>query len=542
MPSVAPSSPWYHRSWVVTLASVVLPPVGCALVWTRRWRGWKSAVLRPLATIGMVGISLVHLFLFFGLRVELDGSGFRPIFTFRSSARDVERLEAHRAAQRTQTPPTASSASERGATPSAQATGSPDNAGVDRRVGTNQPGEQRTADTAAPSTGPLSLARPYWTQFRGPNRDGVYSERAVLSSWPANGPPLLWRQPVGGGYASFAVADGRAFTIEQRRTNEVVAAYDVQSGRELWTNSWTAFFQEPMGGDGPRATPTWQDGRVFALGAAGELRALDAATGRTLWRTNILEQHGARNLTWGMAASPLVVDGKVIVVPGGPGASVVAYAASTGAVVWKSLGDAQSYTSPIIATLAGQRQLVVVSAERAMGLTLDGGALLWEYPWVTQYGANVAQPMILDEGHFFISAGYDHGSALVEVTRTEGGFQAREIWKNKNMKNRFSSAVLHEGAVYGFDEGILACVDARTGERRWKGGRYGYGQLLLAGGNLIAVTEEGDLALVRATPETFEEIARVAALEGKTWNVPAIADGVLLVRNGREMAAYRVSR
>jgi outer membrane protein assembly factor BamB len=541
MEPVEPPEPWYHRFWAVAAASLLLPPVGCALLWTRRWRGWKSALLRPLATLVMVGISVLHLFLFFGLRVEMDGSGFRPMFSFRSAAEDTARLEAHRAAQQhAQVPPGAAAVPVPDSPP--PAAGAAERAGADRPPGVAASVAREKSETAAQPASPPSAPRAYWTAFRGPNRDGVYTERPVLASWPPSGPQLLWRQPIGGGYASFSVAGGRAFTIEQRRGNEVVAAYDVRSGRELWTCAWPALFEESMGGSGPRATPTWQDGRVYALGAEGELRALDEATGRTLWRTNILEQNVARNLTWGMAASPLVVDGKVIVLPGGRNASVVAYNASTGEIAWKALGDPQAYTSPMMADLAGQRQLIVVSAERAMGLRVEDGSLLWEYPWVTQYGANVAQPLILDDRHVLISAGYDHGAAVVEVTQAGGRFQAHEVWKNKFMKNRFSSAVAREGAVFGFDEGILACIDARTGERRWKGGRYGYGQVLLAGGNLVGITEEGELVLVRAMPERFEELARVPAIDGKTWNVPAIADGILLVRNGREMAAYRISQ
>jgi outer membrane protein assembly factor BamB len=382
----------------------------------------------------------------------------------------------------------------------------------------------------------------YWREFRGPGRKGDYEEMPILTTWPSAGLRQLWRQPVGGGYASFSIADGRAFTIEQRRDREVVAAYDLETGRELWTHSWPAEFVESMGGDGPRATPTWDDGRVYALGATGELHVLDASTGKRIWSRNILEDAGAQNLTWGMAASPLIVDGKVIVLPGGSGGkSVVAYDKLTGERVWSAQSDRQAYTSPVVVTLAGKRQLLVVSAARAMGLTLEAGELLWEFPWTTMYDINSAQPVVIDANRFVISAGYDHGAALIEVTQADGGFRARAVWENRNLKNRFNSSVLHEGYIYGFDESIFACIDARTGERKWKGGRYGYGQVLLAGGHLIILTESGEVALLRATPERHEELARFSALEGKTWNVPAISGGKLLVRNSREMAAFDLS-
>jgi outer membrane protein assembly factor BamB len=351
----------------------------------------------------------------------------------------------------------------------------------------------------------------------------------------------LWKQPIGGGYASFAIAKGRAFTIEQRRGREVVAAYDIQTGRELWTDSWDALFSESMGGDGPRATPTWHQGKLYVLGATGEFRCYSADTGKALWSKNILSESGAENIMWGMANSPLVVDEKVIVTPGGRGRSVTAYHKDTGDFIWGALDDKPAYTSPTIETILGQRQLIIVTAKRVAALTPADGKLLWEFPWTTMYDINCAQPIVFDSNRVFVSAGYDHGSALLEISKSGAGFGVRVLWENKNMKNRFNSSVLHRGFIYGFDESIFACIDARTGERKWKGGRYGYGQSILAGDHIIVLSESGDLVLLEATPESHRELARFSAIEGKTWNYPAIAGGILLVRNPREMAAFRVS-
>jgi outer membrane protein assembly factor BamB len=296
-----------------------------------------------------------------------------------------------------------------------------------------------------------------------------------------------------------------------------------------------------MGGDGPRATPTWDEGRIYALGAEGELRCLDAETGRLVWSKNVLRENGASNLQWGMAAAPLVVEENLVVLPGGPaGRSVVAYNKRTGEPVWGALDDKQSYTSPMLVTLAGERQILVVTARRALGLT-TGGKLLWEYPWSTQYDINAAQPVIVGPDRFLLSAGYGHGAALVRVTKSGDKYSATTVWENTRLKNKFTSSVLHEGYVYGLDEAILACIDAANGELKWKGGRYGYGQLVLATGHLIVATEDGDVALVRATPERHDELVRFSALDGKTWNHPAISQGVLLVRNGTEMSAFRIS-
>lgn len=387
-----------------------------------------------------------------------------------------------------------------------------------------------------------AAAKNYWTNFRGPKRDGHYDEVPISTSWPANGPATLWKQPVGVGYASFAIAEGKAYTIEQRRGQEAVTAYDLATGRELWKQAWDGEFTDSTG-DGPRSTPTWDQGRLYALGATGELRCLDAETGRVIWGKNILTENQASNLQWAQAASPLIVDDKVIVLPGGGGGkSVVAYNKMTGAPVWKSLDDRQAYVSPMLVELGGRPQIVVVSALRVVGLVPETGALLWSYPWGTDMGINVSQPIVVDKNRFFISSGYGKGAALVELKGSGNTFTANTVWENTNMKNKFNSSVLHNGYVYGLDEGILVCLDVNTGERKWKEGRYGYGQVVLASGHLI-VTDgtTGDVALVKASPDKYTEVARFSALKGQTWNYPALAGGRLLVRNSNEMAAYDIA-
>ena len=390
-----------------------------------------------------------------------------------------------------------------------------------------------------PATPPVAAAvAGSWTDYRGPARDGIYRERPLAASWPAGGPKLLWKQPVGEGHASFAVARGVAYTIEQRRQREVVAAYDVKTGREIWTNGWDTLFSERMGGDGPRATPTYAAGIVYALGAAGELRALRADTGVLVWRANILDDTGASNLQWAMSGSPLVVDGKVIVQPGGRGGSVVAYDQVRGTPLWKALDDPGAYVSPFVTTVAGRRQIVTWTGERVVGLGIEDGALLWSHRWTNDNKINVAQPVVVGPNRVFVSTGYSKGATLIEVTPSGAGFNATAVYQTPRMKNRLSSSVLLDGYLYGLDEGILACLEAATGRLAWKGGRYGHGQMILAGDRLVLTTEGGDLALVRATPAAFEELARVPGIEGRTWNVPAIDDGILLVRNAQEMAAF----
>ena len=468
-----------------------------------------------IASGALLAVAGAVLYLF-GVRLVLDGGGGIHVARTESATKRAEEIAKHREAQRAPAAAASNAVSGAAATSAASAPVRPDGA-PDPLVGTST----------------------YWKDFRGPDRDGHYRQQPIRTDWSAALKPR-WKQPVGGGYASFTIARGRAFTIEQRAEQEVVAAYDVMTGRELWTTSWNVVFRESMGGDGPRATPTWHDGRVYALGATGELRALEDGSGRTVWRTNILEDAGAENIQWGMSGSPLVVDDTVVVLPGGSnGRSVVAYDVNTGKRRWGALDDHASYSSPMLVTLAGVRQILTFTATRLVGLSPDGSQLLWEFPWKTQYEVNASQPLVAGPDRVFISTGYGTGAAMLQLAPgSDGRLAVRELWRTNRMKNQFTSSVLHEGFIYGLDESILACIDASNGDLMWKGGRYGYGQVMLASGHLIILTEQGELALVRPHPGSHQELARFPAIEGKTWNHPAMSDGFLLIRNLNEMAGY----
>ena len=494
--------------WALWVGILVFPPAGLALWWMRRGVG---PVARVTGTLGICVVAAVELFTVYGMRLEWNGALKVSGISFDTRGQRDARLEASRARQ----------------APEAPAPAQPD---------------------ATPAVAPRALApsvktikAAYWSDFRGPGRAGVYAETEIDTAWPAAGLPRLWKQPVGGGYASFTVAEGRAYTIEQRRDREAVTAYDVETGRELWAFTYAALFDEIMGGAGPRATPVYRGGLLYSLGAKGDLYCLWAKTGKQKWWKNILADNGTRNQEWGMAASPLMVDNMVVVTPGGaPGKSMVAYDRFSGEAVWRALNDRAGYTSPILATLAGRRQIVWISAQRAVGVDPETGALLWEYAFPAQMDMNCSQPVVVDDASVLLSSSPGAGAALLEITKTGETYAARAVWRNNHMKNKFNSSVLYQGYIYGFDDTILACIDARTGELRWKGGRYGYGQLLLAGGYLVVVSEQGEVALVRATPEGYRELARFAAVEGRTWNIPAIDNGLLLVRNSSEMACFRL--
>lgn len=490
--------PWYRTPFFSRLLAVALPPLAIALAWTNRS---LSTTRKVIATVALAlfcipyVVFIVWLLVFLNLaQLEWKG-GLGPSLVLRKTQPDFNALERDRAEQ------------------------------------------ARESDAAFSRT---PNRRAYWTDFRGPRRDGHYDEQPILLDWPESGPRRLWRQPIGGGYASFVVADGRAFTIEQRRDSEAVVAYDVETGRELWHYSYPAVFSEWMGGDGPRATPTILADMLYSLGATGELICFGASSGTMLWRKNVLQDNQAGNLRYGLAASPLAVGDQVVVLAGdaSAGKSVVAYDRLTGRRVWSALDDRQSYTSPMLVELAGLRQILIVTASRLLGLATDGTKVLWEFPWSVQYENATATPLVVGTNRVLISAGYGAGAALVEISRSAEDFTAKPVWRNRNLKTKFNPAVVWQGHAYGLDEGVLTCIDLATGERRWRDGRYGYGQTLLASGHLIVLGGEGELALVKATPERWQQLRKVRALNGKTWNVPALAGGFLLVRNSAEMTCF----
>jgi outer membrane protein assembly factor BamB len=379
-------------------------------------------------------------------------------------------------------------------------------------------------------------------QFFGASRDGVAQSVKLARDWNATPPRLLWRQPAGAGWSAFAVVGGRAFTQEQLGEDEAVTCYDLLTGRLLWSHSNTAHFKQWQGGDGPRATPTVQGGRVFAIGATGILDCLDAATGRRIWSRDVLAENKLENLIWGVSASPLVFDETVIVTGGlTKGPSVLAYRKSDGEPLWRSGEDKASYASPTIATLAGRRVILSVNAATLTAHDPANGRLLLSYPFADDKWPKASQPVVLGGDRVFLSAGYGAGCALLEIKAgADGKLVAGQLWKNLRMKTQFNSAAARDGFLYGLDDGLLACVEISSGERKWKGGRYGSGQTLLVDDLIIVQGESGAVALAEAQPGGFKELGRIPALGAKTWNHPTLVGRYLLVRNSEEMACYEL--
>lgn len=408
---------------------------------------------------------------------------------------------------------------------------------------------QRLAQPAGNKSVDLAQTTAYDSPgFRGAQRDGVARSEPFAVDWQKQPPRLLWKHPVGAGWSSFAVVGDYCVTMEQRDEREATVCYELLTGHELWAHYETASFYEATSGEGPRTTPTIHAGRVYSLGATGILNCLDGATGKPIWTVNILTDSSAANRLFGVTGSPLVTCSLVIVNSGGRGSSLTAYNGETGERIWQGGTSGASYSSPQLARLGGSEQVLDFNADGLSAHDLATGKPLWQVPWISNPAErnNVCQPVVLSEvngtaGNFvFIASGYGMGCALLEVQQEGDEFQVTERWRNRNLKAKFSSVVMHDGHIYGLDEAILTCLEVATGKRCWKGGRYNYGQLILAGKHLVVQLETGEVAVVKATPNAFQELTRFEALSVRTWNHPVLVGRHLLVRNDREAACFEL--
>jgi outer membrane protein assembly factor BamB len=374
-------------------------------------------------------------------------------------------------------------------------------------------------------------------------RDGIVHGVRINTDWTSSPPREIWRHAIGPGWSSFAVRGDLVYTQEQRGEDEVVSCYRLSTGAPVWRHRDPIRFWEAEGGAGPRATPTVDNGRVYAMGATGIVNALDANTGAVIWSRNAPTDTEHTVPDWGVASSPIVVNGLVIVSVAG---RLAAYDAATGAPRWLGPAGGGGYSSPHLATLHGVPQVLMIRGARTIGVAPSDGTLLWEFS-TGQPSVAIVQPAVTDNGDVLISDGdtmVGNGIRRVAVSRNGSEWKAEERWNSRGLKPAFNDYVVHKGYAYGFDPTILAAIDLGDGARTWKGGRYGNGQLLLLADQdlLLVISEEGELALVSATPDQYTELARMPALNGKTWNHPVVVGDILLVRNGEEMAAYRLPK
>ncbi len=376
-----------------------------------------------------------------------------------------------------------------------------------------------------------------WPQWRGLNRDGHGAAGALLESWPEAGPPVPWRRAIGSGFSSVVVKGDRLYTAWSDEGSEKLFGLDVATGETLWSVDLGEDFEEEFG-NGPRSTPL-VDARnvVYMLSSRARLVAVQGQDGKQVWSVDLFKKFGAGSFRRGYASSPLLADDLVVVHVGPRRGAVVAVSRDTGKVAWAALGGRSESSSPVMATLAGRRQIVSTLGYGLAAVDPSDGSMLWRYPWPTEHRLNITTPVILPGDRVLISSGYDQGSSVVRVSESEGQWSVEEIWLQKRFRNHFNTSVHVDGFLYGYDNAILKCINAQTGEEVWKTRGFGKGSLIAAGERLVALTESGELVLVKASPESFEEIARAEILSGKCWTSPTLADGRVYLRSHEELVA-----
>jgi outer membrane protein assembly factor BamB len=419
------------------------------------------------------------------------------------------------------------------ATPSAAA---PDARKDGKLIGAETP----PANLDRPAMSESGFGEAEWPGFRGPARDGIVRGVQIETDWSKSSPVELWRKPIGPGWSSFAVHGDLVYTQEQRGEDELVSCYRLTTGEPVWRHRDPVRFWESNGGAGPRGTPTLHNNRVYTLGATGVINALDANNGGVVWSRNAATDTEVEVPGWGVASSPLVIDDLVVVAVSG---RLIAYDIRTGQPRWLGPVGGAGYSSPHLVTIDGVAQILLLRGSRTISVAPADGALLWEHTWLP--GVSIVQPALTADGDVLISSGDAMGGLgmrRLAVARTPTGWTVEERWTSRGLKPYFNDFVVHEGHVFGFDGSILASISLADGERTWKGGRYGHGQMVLLPDQdlLLVLSEDGELALVSATSDKFTEVARFPALNAKTWNHPVLVGDVLLVRNGEEMTAFRL--
>ena len=403
---------------------------------------------------------------------------------------------------------------------------------------------ESVAPVKSPEAGDITAAllNPEWPGFRGADRAGCSHGPQISTNWTAQPPRQLWKIPVGPAWSSFAVAGRLLFTQEQRGPNETVVCYEAETGREVWNQPIEARFDEPLGGPGPRATPTLAEGGLFVTGTTGHFLRLNPVTGAIVWKQNLKEIAGREAPMWGFAASPLVTRSTVIVHAGGPGdKGLLGFDFASGALRWSAADGDHSYSSPQLNSILGEELVLMLTNDGLLLIDPATGKQRLNYEW--KFGNYRAlQPSVVGDDTILLPTGMNTGTRAIRITKTNGQLAAEELWTSRNLKPDFTDLVIHAGYAYGNDGGIFTCIDLKTGERKWKGGRYGKGQVLLLekSGLLLVAAENRRVVLLRADPKEHAEVDSFKALEGKTWNHPVVVGDKLYLRNSQEAACYQL--
>lgn len=374
-----------------------------------------------------------------------------------------------------------------------------------------------------------------WPQWLGPDRNGVSAETGLRKNWETNPPEVVWRLKLGDGFSAFVIAAGKAYTMYSDNEDEYAVCLDAANGEKIWEVKTGKAFSDWQGGDGPRATPTIDGSIAYFYGASGNLYALNAESGARIWNIDVKEAFSGEVPQWGYSCSPLVEGDMLIIEAGGkPNSALVALNKKTGAVLWRSQEDKAGYSSPIALTVDSLRQLIFFTATHIMSLSPENGDLHWKFTWETNYDINAATPLFIPPNRVFFSSENDTGGALYEISVTNNRASAKQLWHNIKMKNSMATSVYYKGHIYGLNKKILKCLDAETGEEKWKTRGFGLGSLILADGHLLVLSDKGVLGLVEATPEAYRLVSEAKVLKGISWTVPSLAGGYLYLRNHSE--------
>ncbi|TAK93266.1 MAG: alcohol dehydrogenase [Verrucomicrobia bacterium] len=388
-----------------------------------------------------------------------------------------------------------------------------------------------------------SLTAADWPQYRGPNHDGSSPEK-ILKTWPAEGPKVIWKAPLGPSFGSFAVSGGKAFCFIQRKVDgadkEVAIALDANTGKELWSVPLGKPTYDQQGGDGPRSTPTVDGDRVYLFGAFQILTCLDAASGKQIWQHDLVAEFGGKVIKWNSAASPVVEGDLVIVNGGGPGQAFLAFNKSDGKVVWKTEDDAPVHATPTPATILGTRQILFLTQKGVAALAPADGRVLWRY--LFPHRVSTATSPIVAGDIVYCSAAYGVGAAAVRIAKTTNEFSATELWrKNGDLMTHWTTPVCKDGYLYGiYGQGQnatapLKCVELATGKELWsQPGFGGGGATILVDGCVLAQSDRGPLILVEAKPDAYHELARAQIYGGQCWTMPVVSNGKIFARNTKE--------
>lgn len=406
----------------------------------------------------------------------------------------------------------------------------------------------------------LSLKAADWPQYRGPHTDGT-TEDVVAKRWPATGPKAVWKAPTTDGFSSFTLGGGQLYTmvgrVIQGAYQEVCVALDAKTGKEVWAQPLTpvkfdgqANAGEPNnnGGEGPRSTPTYDDGKVYALGAKLLLKCFDAKSGKVLWSEDLITKHAGRNITWDNAASPLVEGNLVFVAGGGPGEGLLGFDKKTGKVAWKGEDDKMTHATPIAATILGTRQVIFFTQSGLVSVVPESGKVLWRHPF--KFSVSTAASPVVGGDIVYCAAGYGVGASAAKISKVGTGFHATELWRlqgNKPVANHWSTPVYKDGYLYGmfsfkdYGKGPMKCVELLTGQVKWEQPNFGSGQVILAGDTVVALSDKGEVVLVDPSPSGYKELARADVLDGKCWSTPAVSNGRLYARSTKEAVCLDLS-